>query len=144
MELGALLLVIYFVWLGSAMVLFQFTLGSQVPETVTGFFREVLTTPQGWILIIVGNGIGFVLALAVLVTSMVSFPLMLDQHVSAGTAIRTSFEVFRANPGPTIVWGLVIAFGLFVGCITLFVGLAVIVPILGHATWHLYRRVVQT
>jgi len=144
LALGLLLLVIYFVWLGCAMTLYQFTIGGRPPDTIAQFVQEVLTTPQGWALIVIGNGIGFVLALAVLVTSVVSFPLILDQHVNAGTAIRTSVEVFLINPGPMIIWGLIVACGLIVGGITLFVGLALIVPILGHATWHLFRKVVQT
>jgi uncharacterized membrane protein len=85
--------------------------------------------------------VGFVFALAVLVLSVVSFPLLLDRDVGLGTAIKTSLEVVRANPGPMALWGLIIAAALVLGSIPLLVGLAIVFPVLGHATWHLYRKV---
>ena len=76
-----------------------------------------------------------------LVLSVVSFPLLLDRDVGVGTAIATSIEVVRKNPGPMAVWGLIIAGGLVLGAIPLLLGLAIVFPVLGHATWHLYRKV---
>jgi uncharacterized membrane protein len=73
----------------------------------------------------------------------VSFPLLLDRDVGAGVAVATSVRAVLENFVPMAIWGLIIAAGLVIGFATLFVGLAVIMPILGHATWHLYRRVVQ-
>ena len=91
---------------------------------------------------VVGIGVGFLFALAVLAISVVSFPLLLDRNVGVGTAIATSVRAVRANPGPMLTWGFVVAAGLVVGAIPLLVGLAIILPVLGHATWHLYRKVV--
>jgi uncharacterized membrane protein len=93
-------------------------------------------------LIIVGNLIGFVLAAVVLAISVVSFPLLLDRDVGAAVAIQTSVRAVLANPWTMALWGLIVAGLLALGSAVLFVGLAVVVPVLGHATWHLYRRVV--
>src|SRR6185369_13736964 len=104
---------------------------------------EVLATSRGWTLIILGNLIGFVFAVAVLTISVVSFPLLLDRDVGAAIAVQTSIRAVLTNPVPMALWGLIVAGLLALGFATLLVGLAIIVPVLGHATWHLYRRVVE-
>ena len=93
-------------------------------------------------MIVVGVGVGFLFALLVLVISVVSFPLLLDQDVRLGAAISTSVRTVIVNPGPMAIWGLIVAGGLVIGSIPLFLGLIIIMPVLGHATWHLYRKVV--
>jgi len=72
----------------------------------------------------------------------VSFPLLLDRDVTLGAAIRTSARAVVLNPGPMALWGLIVAAGLVIGSIPLLLGLVVVVPVLGHATWHLYRKLV--
>jgi len=74
--------------------------------------------------------------------SIVSFPLLLDRDVGLDTAIGTSIRAVLANPAPMAVWGLVVAGALVLGSIPLFLGLVVVMPVLGHATWHLYRSLV--
>ena len=106
------------------------------------FLREVLTTGAGWTMILVGCGVGFLFAALVLATSVVSFPLLLDRDVGLPVAVITSMRVAAANPLPIAVWGLIVAGGLLLGSIPFFLGLIVVMPILGHATWHLYRRTV--
>ena len=90
----------------------------------------------------VGIGVGFLFAVGVLAISVVSVPLMLDRDVGLAEAIGTSLRAVVANPGPMAVWGLIVAAALVVGSIPLFLGLILVMPVLGHATWHLYRRVV--
>lgn len=90
----------------------------------------------------IGNLAGFGFALLVLAISVVSLPLLLDRRATLGTAIGTSLRACQANPRPMALWGLAVAAGLALGCLPLFVGLAVVMPVLGHASWHLYRRVV--
>ena len=107
------------------------------------FFSDVFTTSSGWTLIIVGNLIGFVFAVVVLATTVVAFPILLDRDIGAYDAMHTSVRAVLANPVPMAVWGLIVAALLVVGSIPLFAGLAVVIPILGHATWHLYRRVIE-
>ncbi len=104
--------------------------------------ERVLTTPQGWWLIVVGCGVGFLFALVALCISVVSFPLMLDRHAGAGDAMVTSLRAVARNPVPMAAWGLIVAVLLVLGSLPLFLGLAVVIPLLGHATWHLYRKVI--
>src|SRR6185312_7314596 len=107
------------------------------------FIRQVFTTPEGWMLIIVGNFVGFLFAAAVLIVSVVAFPLLIDREVGAVEAVLTSVRAFAANPIMMAIWGLIVAALLVIGSLPFFFGLAVVVPVLGHSTWHLYRKVVE-
>lgn len=78
-----------------------------------------------------------------LATTVVAFPLLLDRDVGAVSAIETSARAVMANPLQMALWGLLVAVLLVIGSIPLFAGLAVVMPVLGHATWHLYRKVVE-
>ena len=142
-KLSILLGVIYFVWLGAAFAIYRSIYGSVVPTSIAEFMWQVLTTPAGWTLILVGCGVGFVFALVALAVSAVSFPLLIDRNVGTVAAIQTSVHAFMANPMTMTMWGLIVAGLLVIGTIPLFVGLAVVMPVLGHATWHLYRKVVE-
>ena len=93
-------------------------------------------------LIIVGCGVGFLFAVIVLAIAAVSFPMLVDRNVDAKTAIRTSVEAFRVNPIPMLMWGAIVTGLLVAGAIPLLVGLAIVFPVLGHSTWHLYRILV--
>src|SRR5207244_300396 len=104
------------------------------------FVNQVLTTPAGWTLAIVGNGIGFLFAVVVLTVSVVSFPLLLDRDVGLAVAVLTSVRAVLANPITMAVWGLIVAALLLIGSLPAFFGLAVVMPVLGHATWPLYRK----
>ena len=90
-----------------------------------------------------GNAIGFAFAVVVLSTSVVSFPLLLDRNVGVAVAVRTSVKAVLANPLTMALWGLIVAASLLLGFLLAFVGLAFVLPILAHANWHLYRKVVQ-
>jgi uncharacterized membrane protein len=144
LALGVLQLVIYFTWMVAALTIYRMTMGTAVPESIPGFIQEVLTTSNGWTLIIVGCGVGFVFAAAVLAVSAVSFPMLVDDRdVTAMEAVQTSVRAISANPMTMTAWGFIVALLLAIGTLPVFVGLAVIMPILGHATWHLYRKVVK-
>ena len=140
--LGLLLVAIFLLWLAVAQALYLATFGPGEPASLAAFAQQVLTTPPGWALIGVGVGVGFLFAVLVLTISVVSFPLLLDREVSLGTAVWTSARAAAANPGPIAAWGLIVAAGLVLGSIPLFLGLIVVMPVLGHATWHLYRRLI--
>ena len=140
--LGLVLLTFFICWQGAAKSLYV-NLGPTAPKSVNGFLTEVLTTSRGWTLIILGNAIGFVFAVAVLSISVVSFPLLLDRNVGVAVAVHTSVRAVVLNPLTMALWGLIIAASLVIGFLFAFVGLAFVVPILAHASWHLYRRVVQ-
>jgi uncharacterized membrane protein len=142
LALGLLLAVIFVAWIGAAYAVYATTIGSQQPASMGGLIRDVIDTPEGWRLLLIGNAVGFGFALLVLMLTVVSFPLLLDRNVPLGTAIRTSLRACLDNPVPMALWGLVVAAALLLGSIPAFVGLAVAMPVLGHASWHLYRRVV--
>jgi uncharacterized membrane protein len=140
--LGLLLLAIFLLWLVTAYEIYEVTLGPQPPASITSFARDVFTTSAGWALIGVGVGVGFLFAVLVLTISVVSFPLLLDRDVGLYTAVSTSIRAVLTNPAPMALWGLIVAGGLVMGSIPLLLGLAIVMPVLGHATWHLYRKVV--
>jgi uncharacterized membrane protein len=141
-ELGLLLVGIFLVWLLTAMLIYRMTFGAELPVSYASFAREVFTTEAGWTLIVLGCGAGFLFAVLVLAISVVSFPLLLDHRVGVSLAVRTSVRAFMVNPVPMLAWGLIVAGGLVLGAIPLLVGLVVVMPVLGHATWHLYRKVI--
>lgn len=140
--LGALLFSIFVVWIFAAHAIYDATLGPMPAQSVEAFLRDVLTTSAGWTMAGVGIFVGFLFAVAVFALSVVSFPLLLDRDVGPMVAIATSLRAVRANPGPMAAWGLVIAVSLVVGALPLLLGLAIVVPVLGHASWHLYRKLV--
>ena len=140
--LGLMLIALFLLWLVVAQIIYVVTLGPEAPASVGAFVSDVLGTGAGWTMIVVGIGVGFLFALLVLAISVVSFPLLLDRNVGIGIAVTTSIRVVAANPAVMALWGLIVAAGLVVGSLPLFVGLVVILPVLGHATWHLYRTVV--
>lgn len=140
--LGAMLGVIFVLWLEAAMSLYELIFGRVVPATIGAFAVQVLTTSQGWTLIVVGNLVGFVFAVLTLTLSVVSFPLLLDRDVGLAVAVQTSARAVLANPRTMALWGIIVAAALVVGTLPFFIGLAVVIPLLGHATWHLYRKVV--
>jgi uncharacterized membrane protein len=141
--LGVLLLIIFVLWIAVAQAIYVASFGYTPPELIPDFIRRVLTTPAGWTLIIVGNGVGFLFAAAVLTISVVSFPLLLDRDVGAVVAVLTSVRATLKNPLIIAAWGLIVAALLLLGSLPLFVGLAVVMPVLGHSTWHLYRKLVE-
>lgn len=141
--LGLILLALFLLWIGAAQVIYLSTLGPMPPVSPGAFLSDVLTTSAGWTMTLVGLGVGFLFAVAVLAISVVSFPLLIDRPVGLGVAIATSVRVVAANPGTMAAWGLIVAGALVLGSIPLFLGLVVVMPVLGHATWHLYRSVVQ-
>jgi uncharacterized membrane protein len=135
-------LAVFVLWLLTANWVFLATMGPTMPPSAAQFLREVLTTPAGWAMIAIGLPLGFLFAALVLVTSAVSFPLLLDRPVGLPVAVVTSVRVARESPATIALWGLVVAGALVLGALPFLVGLALVMPVLGHATWHLYRRAV--
>src|SRR3954449_3203881 len=140
--LGTLLLALFVIWVATAQAIYVATFGYEAAAGIPDFARRVLTTQQGWWLIVVGCGVGFLFALVALCISVVSFPLMLDRHASAADAMLTSLQAVMRNPVAMATWGLIVAVLLVIGSLPLFLGLAIVIPLLGHATWHLYRAAV--
>jgi uncharacterized membrane protein len=141
--LSVMLTAIFLLWLAAAQGIYAATFGYQAPESVTQFAKDVLTTPAGWTLIVVGCAIGFAFAVVALTLGAISFPLLLDRDVGAAVAVLTSIRVVAENPLTMALWGFIVAALLVVGSVPFFLGLTVVLPVLGHATWHLYRHAVE-
>jgi uncharacterized membrane protein len=143
LALGFLLFAIFLIWVAIANAIYIANFGYAPPASIHKFAGDLLTTRAGWTLIVVGNGIGFLFAVLVLTISVVSFPMLLDRDVGAAVALLTSIRVVATNPRTMAMWGLIVATLLLAGSLPLFLGLPIVMPILGHATWHLYRKVVE-
>ena len=142
LAVGAMLMVLFVAWLVFAQMLYTNLFGAEPPQSLALFLASIFSSENGLLLMLAGNAIGFCFALVVLATTVIAFPMMLDRDVGAVAAIETSLRATLVNPVPIACWGLIVSALLIVGTIPIFVGLAVIMPILGHATWHLYRRIV--
>lgn len=140
--LGVMLMAIFVAWIAVAKWIWNMTLGNLPIASFGDMVHAAFTTPQGQTLLLLGNGAGFLFALAVLVLTVVSVPMLIDRRVGIGSAVNASVQACMCNPRPMAIWGLIVAVLLFLGCIPAFIGLAVVMPVLGHATWHLYKRVV--
>jgi uncharacterized membrane protein len=143
LALGGVLMVIFFVWLATAEVLYTWLYGPMAPESYTGFVYDVLTTRRGWTMIVLGHLIGAVFAAVVFSISVISFPLLLDRDCGVACAVLTSVRTVLMNPKTMGVWAAMVAGVLMLGSLPLLVGLAVAMPVLGHASWHLYRKMVE-
>jgi uncharacterized membrane protein len=141
--LGFLLMAIFLLWLVAAEAIYIANFGYAPPASIRQFISDVFNTPAGWTLIFVGTGVGFLFAVAALTIGAISFPLLLDRDVGAAVALLTSIRVVLANPLTMALWGFIVAAMLVIGSIPFFLGLTVVMPVLGHATWHLYRRAVE-
>jgi uncharacterized membrane protein len=140
--LGIVLMIIFFAWMAVAQSIYQALFGPYAPESIFGFLNELLTTTRGWQLILIGNAVGFLFAVLVLTIGAVSFPMLVDRDVGAAVAVLTSIRTVFANPVTMAIWGFIVGTLLFLGSLPFFAGLAVVMPLLGHASWHLYRRAV--
>lgn len=141
--LGLYLAALFVIWLVAADMIYSRTLGPEPPQSLASFANAVLTTREGWIMALAGGAVGACFAFAALAMSLVSFPMLLDRHVGLPVAVVTSMRVVRMNPGVSLSWGILVGTLLVLGALPLMVGLIVVVPVLGHATWHLYRRAVK-
>jgi len=141
--LAAGLVVLVLAWLFMANNIYDQTLGLLHPETPQAFLWMLFNTAEGHRMILFGNIVGFAFALVTLMTMIVSFPMLVDRRVHASDAVETSLRVSFRNPVMTLRWGLYVAVLLAVACIPLFLGLAIVLPILGYASWHLYTRAVE-
>jgi uncharacterized membrane protein len=140
--LGCVLAALFALWLAAAEALYLATIAGTYPPGLSGFATAVFTTSSGQAMIVAGFVIGYVFAAVVLAVGVVSFPMLVDRPVGIEVAVRTSLRAVAANPVTIALWGLTVAVLLAVAAIPLFVGFVVALPILGHATWHLYRRLV--
>jgi uncharacterized membrane protein len=140
---GILLLALFTVWLMVAQALHENLFGPGSPANLAVFLDQVFNTAPGQSLMVWGNLIGLGFAIVTLACGLISIPLLLDRDGGAAIAIQTSIRATLKNPLVIAVWGLIVAALLILGSLPFLVGLAIVVPVLGHATWHLYRKLVE-
>jgi uncharacterized membrane protein len=138
--LSVMFFAMFVVWLVAAQRIYSLTIGLGHTGSIGSFIHALLETNMGWALIVIGTGVGFVFATVVLTVGVVSVPMVIDRDVGVSTALRTSIRATAANPTTMAVWGLIVAAALVVGSIPVFLGLVIVLPVLGHSTWHLYRK----
>ncbi len=134
---------ILIMWLYQVRLLIALFLGFQSFSSPGQFISVVTSTPSGWLFLAIGHALGAVLALLAFTITVVSFPLLVDRENDFITAIITSFRAVAMNPVPMLGWGLCVVALMIAAIVPLFAGLIVVLPVLGHATWHIYRRVVE-
>lgn len=139
--LGVLMIFLMAIWLKSGAVIYALFFGLKL-LSLSALSEALFTTGAGIGFLIVGHLIGAGFALVVFSLSVVSFPLMVDRKTDFVTALITSIRTVRSNPKLMILWGAMIGLALLAGFVSLFIGLMLVLPVLGHASWHLYRRVV--
>lgn len=139
---GIGLMLLFTAWLLVAQFIYESHYGPGSPPNLTTFLDQVFADPRGVSLMLWGNLVGLGFAIVALASAVITIPLLLDRDVGAAVAVQTSFRAVIANPVVMAVWGIMVAALLVIGSIPLLVGLAVVMPVLGHATWHLYRKVV--
>ena len=140
--MGLILVAFFVAWLATAYQISLIAFADEPPVTIAAFVNEVLATGAGWRMALIGIGVGFLFAAVTFALSVVTFPLLLDRHVDLDVAIKTSLRVVAANPGAMALWGMIVAGLLVVGALPALLGWVVVLPVLGHATWHLYRKAV--
>lgn len=143
LALSVLMTLLYVGWLYMAQFLYFGLFADATPISASAFAHELMTTRRGAGLIVYGLGVGFIFAFTALAISVVAFPLLLDKPASAATAVAVSVKAVTSNLAVMAAWGLIVAVLLAAGAVVFLIGLAAVLPILGHATWHLYRKVIE-
>ena len=144
-DLGWMCLVSLFafiIWVDFATVLYLMFYGLETPDP-TAFVEQALTTSKGILFILTGNIFGALIAFAIFSITVVSYPLLLDRDIDFATAMMSSVKAVKTNPLPMLAWAAIIAALLAAGLLTALLGLLIVLPLLGHATWHVYRALVE-
>ncbi|MEQ8450155.1 MAG: DUF2189 domain-containing protein [Nitratireductor sp.] len=136
------MLFVFWIWMYQIRLLVALVLGRMSFATLERFLDVVFTTPQGWTFLAVGHVVGAILALVLFSITVISIPLLLERELDFVTAMITSVKTVLASPSAMIGWGVTVTVLVLLSCVPFFLGLFVTLPVLGHATWHLYRRAV--
>jgi uncharacterized membrane protein len=136
------MLFVFWFWMYQIRLLLAIFLGQMSFSSFAKFTELVLSTPQGFWFLAVGHVIGAVLAMTMFALTVVSIPILLDREIDFITAMITSVKAVVMNPAPMLGWGVFVTLAVIAASLPLFAGLLIVLPVLGHATWHLYRRLV--
>ncbi len=140
--IGFLLMAICLTWLWLAKAVYVASFGSETPASIGHLVDNLFKTSAGWRLIMIGSVGGYAFTALVLTITTFSLPLLIDRDVGVAVALLASIRVMAANPAIVARWGLIVTALLVVGAIPFFLCLSVVIPVLVHASWHLYRRAI--
>lgn len=137
------MLFVFWVWMYQARTIFAVFFGFQGFASFDGFLAALFTTSNGWMFLLVGHLVGAIIAMVLFTLTVVSCPLLLDRDADFVTAMITSIRAVAASPTTMIAWGLFVITAVVLAAVPAFLGFLIVLPVFGHATWHLYRRVVE-
>lgn len=140
--MGLVLFLIFMVWMQVAFLLFMLFTGAKAFPPPSEFLHMILFTPHGLGLLLVGTLVGAALSVVTFAVAAVSVPLLLVKDVDVVTAMRVSIRAVMENPRPMLLWAGLIAGFMVLGGVTLFIGLVLAFPLVGHATWHAFEDLV--
>ncbi|MEM9330885.1 MAG: DUF2189 domain-containing protein [Pseudomonadota bacterium] len=136
------MLFIFWIWMYQVRTLVAVFFGSSGFADLSGFLDAVLTTQTGWLFLLVGHLVGALISLVLFSLTVISCPLLLDKDIDFVTAMLTSIRSVLKSPFVMLCWGVFVVLCVILSALPAFLGLLFILPILGHATWHLYRRLI--
>lgn len=136
------MLFVFWVWMYQVRLLIALFLGLVAFASFEAFLNVIVTTEQGWMFLIVGHFVGAALALVLFSITVIAMPLLMDRELDIVTAMITSVKAVLASPVIMLGWGVTVTLAVIAACVPFFLGLFIVLPVLGHATWHLYRRAV--
>ncbi len=136
------ILFIFWIWMYQIRLLVAIILGRMSFSTLDKFLDIVLHTPEGWTFLVVGHAVGAVLALILFSLTVVSIPMLMERNVDFVTAMITSVKAVIASPVVMLGWGVIVTLTVLASMIPAFLGLFITLPVLGHATWHIYKKAV--
>jgi uncharacterized membrane protein len=139
-SIAMVIIMVFMFWVFVAHLVFALFMGLEPMTNILSNWQDTLLTRNGLTMLAVGTAAGAVLAFVLFSLTVASLPLLLDRELDFITAMIASFQLVLANPLPMIAWGLIISALMLVAMLPLFLGLFLVLPVLGHATWHLYRR----
>ena len=136
------MLFIFWIWIYQVRLLIALFLGRMSFPDFETFFQIITTTPQGWAFIGVGHAVGAGFSLVLFSLTVVSIPLILDRDVDFITGMITSVKAVFKSPIVMLSWGIFVTLAVIAAFVPLFLGLLVVLPVLGHTTWHIYKKIV--
>lgn len=136
------MLFVFWIWMYQIRLLVALFLGRLSFSTLDRFLTIVFTTTEGWIFLAVGHVVGAAISLGLFSITVISIPLLMERNIDFVTAMITSIKTVAASPAVLLGWGVVVTVSMLVACVPFFLGLLVVLPVLGHTTWHIYRRAV--
>lgn len=136
------LLFIFWVWMYQIRLLIALILGRMSFSSLQEFASIIVSTPEGLVFVVVGHLVGAFFALLLFSTTVISFPLLLEREVDFITAMIASFKTVMASPTVMLAWGVFVTLVVMLSFVPAFLGLLVVLPILGHTTWHIYKKAV--